>query len=313
MDPSILDRALDFFAPSLNPGAVVNFTGGEPLLVFSMIKRAVTRLNGSDVDFALATNGSLITREIAGFLDSHQFAILLSWDGPLQARQRGEFLQVANAVRLLLSHQSIRLETNTVITPSSVHFLAPTLRWIHAAGITAMHVTPDRTANWTYPALEELERQLMLISCRKDGRSQHEHLPLPLASLPIQGQTGVPVCTAGRDRLALSPYGEVWGCHRFVDFFCDGRPHMQRSQYAFGELERFITGYPDTYNRLLPSYQRLRPSYYSNERGLCIDCPDLSLCGVCPVPFGPGVVGAIPASACRIQAVLRRFTRPPCD
>jgi len=314
MQPAILDQAVDFFTPHLNPGCVVNFTGGEPILAFPLIERAVKRLAGQGVSFALATNGSLITPRIADFLDQHRFVVLLSWDGPLQPRQRGAPHRVAQAMRLLRSRQGIRLESNTVVTPESVHLLEPALREIHAAGINALHVNPDRSACWTQPALDELAEQLRLAAGLGSGSATRSHRPaLPLVSLPVQPRKAPLLCTAGQDRLAISPRGEVWGCHRFVDYFEFGGPHVQRRHYAFGALDLFMAGFPDTYLGKLPAYLRLRPEFYSGEHGLCLNCPDRQLCGVCPVPFGSGVIGEIPVSACRIQALLRPIIRPSCD
>lgn len=314
MAPAVLDGAIDFFAPRLNPGAMVNFTGGEPLLAFPLLEKAVSRLEGRSLTFGLATNGSLLTAEMADFLDHHRFSVLLSWDGTLQSAQRGAANRVASAARLLSRRSGIQLETNTVVTPESVHHLDTALRHISDAGITAMHVTPDRSTVWPPAAVAELGRQLELSGGHRNGQPRKSNgPPLPLVSLPEAPPHSPMDCTAGMDRLAVSPRGEVWGCHRFIDYFDSGDEHVLRNRYSFGGLEEFVTGFPETYHRRLRAYRTLQPRFYRNEKGLCLDCPDSLTCGVCPVPFGPGVVGVIPASACRVQALMRQFTRPSCD
>ena len=292
----------------------MNFTGGEPLLAFPLLEKAVSRLQGRDLKFGLATNGSLLTGKIGDFLDRHRFLVLLSWDGTIQAGQRGAPRRVERAARLLRRRSGVRLETNTVVTPRTVHLLDSALRYIRDAGITAMHVTPDRAAVWTPAAVAELGRQLELSGAHRDGQPRlSQGPPLPLVSLPETPPHSPTNCTAGVDRLAISPRGEVWGCHRFIDYFDCEDGHVLRNRYSFGGLAEFRAGFPETYTSHLPAYRALQPRFYRNDEGLCLDCPDSSTCGICPVPFGPGVVGVIPASACRIQALMRRFTRPALD
>jgi len=64
----------------------ITFYGGEPLLNFSLIKDTVEYaekiFKEKRVSFSITTNASLITKEIACFLLSHDFNVLVSIDGP---------------------------------------------------------------------------------------------------------------------------------------------------------------------------------------------------------------------------------------
>jgi uncharacterized protein len=66
----------------------VIFHGGEPLLLFSEMKRIVAfaesagREHDCSVGYSVQTNGVLLDDEIIGFLDAHAFDIGMSLDGP---------------------------------------------------------------------------------------------------------------------------------------------------------------------------------------------------------------------------------------
>jgi len=64
----------------------VGFYGGEPLLEFDLIKKAMNyateAAEGKSVTFNITTNGSLLTEEIARFLLKYNTTVVVSIDGP---------------------------------------------------------------------------------------------------------------------------------------------------------------------------------------------------------------------------------------
>ena len=305
-----LRRAVDFFVPFLNPAASISFYGGEPLLSFNRIKAAVNLilshpdLSVKPPEFSRTTNGTLITKGIADFFDRHGFTVLFSWDGPLQETQRGAAEQVSKTLDELKNRTGIRLETNTVVTPESVHRLSETMRFIYHRGIRSLHFSPDRSVEWSDRALEELDSQLNIINKWMEGLKSSSGPPV--ITLHPRSVAGPFFCPASTDRFSISAAGEVWGCFRFHDYFDDGQIHMQRERYCLGRLENFIEHFPSSLLDHRKTYMQLRPAYFINSKGLCLDCADVDSCDVCPVPFGKGIVGHILESNCRIQTILRR-------
>ena len=63
----------------------ISFFGGEPLLSFELIKKIVDYIESyySDylVHYMITTNGTLITKEIAEFMEENKFDIMISIDG----------------------------------------------------------------------------------------------------------------------------------------------------------------------------------------------------------------------------------------
>ena len=79
-------RAVDLLSSSTRRRADVTFLGGEPLLGFPLIVRAVRRLGrrfprNRRPDYTIATNGLLLTPRRLAFLERHRFDIQLSFDG----------------------------------------------------------------------------------------------------------------------------------------------------------------------------------------------------------------------------------------
>lgn len=64
-----------------------HFYGGEPLLNFKVIRQIVAaaqlsaRQTGTQTDFHITTNGTLLTPEVADFMDEHHFTVYFSIDG----------------------------------------------------------------------------------------------------------------------------------------------------------------------------------------------------------------------------------------
>ncbi len=92
MTPETMDKTIDFIHNTPEKVITIEFTGGEPLLRFDLVKRAIERSerlskeNGKDVKFALITNAAYLTEEIVDFFveKKNTTSICLSLDGPKQ-------------------------------------------------------------------------------------------------------------------------------------------------------------------------------------------------------------------------------------
>lgn len=64
----------------------VGFYGGEPLLEFELLKDTVTIsqkiFEGKPINYTITTNGTLLTEQVLEFLQSYEFQVILSLDGP---------------------------------------------------------------------------------------------------------------------------------------------------------------------------------------------------------------------------------------
>lgn len=86
------------------------FYGGEPLLYWEAIKEIVEKTNAK---YAIITNGLLLDKEKAAFLNKHEFGVTVSWDGYNTKKSRGVDVLEKNIENILKVHN---LSFNGVIT-----------------------------------------------------------------------------------------------------------------------------------------------------------------------------------------------------
>ncbi|MBI5021172.1 MAG: radical SAM protein [Ignavibacteriales bacterium] len=89
----VAKKAVDFFLErSIQARDIsVGFYGGEPLIVYNLIRRTVKYIQSRtsrDISYHLTTNGSLLTEKIIKFLIEHKFTINISLDGPEHIHDR---------------------------------------------------------------------------------------------------------------------------------------------------------------------------------------------------------------------------------
>jgi|GEM_PF-2178131 uncharacterized protein len=83
MELSVLYRTLDWLH-DINPNCSISFYGGEPLLEFEKIQRAIQyckKRNYTFNNFTITTNGSLLKDQILTFLVKNNFNLSISYDG----------------------------------------------------------------------------------------------------------------------------------------------------------------------------------------------------------------------------------------
>lgn len=93
----VAQKAIDFFIKhsKKDKSRYIGFYGGEPLLNYKLIKKVVEYAEErlEDVTFAITTNATLITDEIAEFFLDHNFNIIISLDGPRELHDANRIMQ----------------------------------------------------------------------------------------------------------------------------------------------------------------------------------------------------------------------------
>lgn len=116
-----------------SPEVYIGFYGGEPLLVFDMLKKAVEYaeevFEGKKVNYTVTTNATLFSEEIIEFFEQYHIQTMISLDGPKEIHDRnrvfengqGTFDSVMNKVNLIRTKYPQFFKTisfNMVIDPS---------------------------------------------------------------------------------------------------------------------------------------------------------------------------------------------------
>lgn len=106
-----------------------HFYGGEPLMNFDSIQRIVAgaeakaQETGTQTDYHITTNGTLLSSEIADFMDEHRFTVYFSIDGDEENHDelrkyvngKGSFRDVERNLAYLRTKQGVHLIGSSVI------------------------------------------------------------------------------------------------------------------------------------------------------------------------------------------------------
>ena len=305
-------EALDFFHPYFADDSYINFTGGEPLLEFDTIQRSVNHIekthpNQKKITYTLTTNGSLITDEVAAFLNDYRFSVMVSFDGLAQerGRQKGSFESTVKVLKKLQRFENIELETNSVFTVNTVGQLSESIRFIAEMGIHRIGFALSTVPAWNDDSLKRLKMQLAsLREFSSDWYEKNNIIPITTFQKP---EPGIFSCSAGTDRLALAPDGNVWGCYLFAEFFKNRRDTEAYKRYCFGKLDDFIKNHQEIYPDILANHASLRMDLFATSERYCILCPDLGECGVCPIDaaLATSALGKLPDWMCGMKKAFR--------
>lgn len=107
-----------------------HFYGGEPTMNMKAIRHAVDAAEeiaarvGAVAEFMITTNGTLVTEEVAAFMNQHRFTVYVSIDGDeathdanrLYRSGRGSFAKVVEAIERLRRQPDVRLVGSSVIS-----------------------------------------------------------------------------------------------------------------------------------------------------------------------------------------------------
>src|SRR5262249_32630174 len=106
-----------------------HFYGGEPLMNFDVIRRIVARAEaaaaatGTRTDYYITTNGTLLSRDVADFMDEHRFTVYFSIDGDQENHDelrryvngRGSYEDVERNLEYLRTRPGVHLIGSSVI------------------------------------------------------------------------------------------------------------------------------------------------------------------------------------------------------
>lgn len=304
--------------PFLENSFYLKFYGGEPLLNFNLIDKIVNSLENKNIKpqkraiYTITTNGSLLTEEIIQFFDRRRFLVTLSFDGLAQEITRGKAgnRNIIKAIDRMLRFPAISLETNSVFTPLTVEYLSKSIKFILDLGVPSVNFSLSATDFWDQTSLAKL----------KDEMSKLREITLSIkgtcGSIPIkmfneEKDKGIFYCAAGRDRLAITADGQIWGCFLFADYFREKKRAPEFNKYYFGILDDFIADGQAVYSDKLSNYSRLSMDNFKTKESDCFLCPELEYCHVCPISAAlSGLpLGRIPDHLCTIQRIKHEEIR----
>ena len=226
----------------------VTFFGGEPLLNFPVVRAIVAycsakaESSGVKFDYAMTTNGTIVTDEIIDFLLEHRITPMVSYDGPQQTKNRpfgsGESSKklVEKNIRRL-TDAGLRLRLRAPLTQEAISHEA-------VDGLVRLTTRLGAQSVVTSPASEiknaDLSQDPSSLPQHDDGARIREifkaatRRSIGLARSGIREEVkfdpynrligalaggkavGLGKCGAGFGMVAASTDGRLFPCHRFV-------------------------------------------------------------------------------------------------
>ena len=254
-----------------NRKVTVVLFGGEPLLRFPLLRaavheaRAMAGERGKEISFSLTTNGTLLTREIAGFLVENGVSVCVSIDGPREvhdrnrpyASGRGSYDDVERGLSHLMERRAGHPVSARVTLGRGAVDVRSTFRHLRGLGFDEIGFAPASASEGSGETLSEEELDLVLDGFRDlaagyaaDVRGRRMPAFGNLTQILAMVHRGEPMpypCGAGIGMLAADPSGILYPCHRLCGV---GDP--------MGDSSRGIA--PDARARFLDGARRRRES-----------------------------------------------------
>jgi radical SAM protein with 4Fe4S-binding SPASM domain len=314
MPEQTLENAMVFYFPFLTDRFDLNFYGGEPLLAFDLIKKAISKTSSLNEklqkkgEYSLTTNGSFMTEEILDFLNNHKFSVELSFDGlahDLQ-RKKGSSRKVTNTLKELLDYPNIQVEVNSVFTSSTIDTLYESIKYILNFGVPRVNFSLSTIARWDEDSLEKYKMELTKL------RGLLLRIYKNRGNIPVRnfGEGGSFKrrrfsCVAGEDRFVVTPNSDVWGCFLFSDYFKGKERSLEFDKYYFGNLMDFANDHESIYPKISKNYSKLTMSKFFSAGKDCLFCSYFEHCRVCPInaAFSGSEIGNIQEHICKLKRI----------
>jgi sulfatase maturation enzyme AslB (radical SAM superfamily) len=283
------------------------FLGGEPLLEFDLLRRAVSHaksldLGGKYFHFSISTNGTLISDAVADYLDEHEFNVQLSFDGVQSAqdyRGLGTFKTLDHVLDSLRAHHALlfrdRLRIAVTLVPETVSFLPKSIQYLFEKDVREITINSCIAPHpgWQSDKIQEVDEAFALVAeLSRNHMEQTGAIPVTVlrkANDEIPERNGkTPLCNGLTGKtLALDLDGQIYTCPLFAKSyqkFPSGSLMEKTSILKFGHIND-----PETRRRTalskLSGLKILRASLNQcgSSYGICSECNLRVRCSVCPV------------------------------
>lgn len=259
-----------------------HFYGGEPLLNFKVIQQIVTAANakatatGSHADYHITTNGTLLDREVADFMDQHRFTVFFSIDGDAEHHDelrkyrngKGSFAAVKANLEYLRTKSGVHLIGSSVIRKGLP--LQQALELLEENGAQQCKAERVRLRDDELLALEGADHDEYIrdiegliehyVSRLSSGRKP---MDFRLSSKILQVYTRTRrnfFCPAGERMFGISSNGEIYPCAL----------HVGRPQSKLGDIRHGVD---------LDKQQAFRKKFSPENQKECRTCWTRHLCG----------------------------------
>ena len=237
MTDGVLENAIDFAfqQASQRDRLDIGLFGGEPMLEWPLVKKAVRRVEQQagyvdhDVRLSLVTNGTLLTPKRLDYLRNHPIILQVSCDGPPHVQDRHRcFPDGQSSAALVETHLAAAYATlpavlvNMVFGPDTYPFLCDSIRYLTDLGARQVILNPDYGADWSEEDIAGLKSEFrrmadLYLEFYASGKPVFISLiDEKIAVILRGGYAASERCQMGYAEFAFSPQGYIFPCERLV-------------------------------------------------------------------------------------------------
>lgn len=288
----VAKQAVDMYFRNIvkNPEAfryyqkTISFYGGEPLLNFPLIRKIIEytqatytlELKEMDPNFqyALVTNGTLITKEIADFLAQHkEIAIGISIDGKKDIHNqkriyrsgRGSFDRAIRGCDLLRRAGCTNISISCTVDTHNIDELKSLLELQKEYGFTSINLNLLLDTEEERVSLEYMKRASIRIleyfECAREKGVYEERVMRKVKSF-ISHKIHAFDCQATGNQVVCSPSGQIGVCHEGIGL----------KNFFFANIS---SDFDFHNNPILKEWSGRSPLTMPQ----CFDCPAIGICG----------------------------------
>lgn len=163
----------------------VEFTGGEPLLKFNLIKQIIDYFSMENFRnysfvYSMVTNGTLFYDEVKKYCEDYKFALSLSLDGPEQIYNKNRILKSGSGafsdikIDNFIDYDGM-VTANMVISEDNYMEFYNSFKYIIERGFTRIKSVSDMHKIWTEDEIKVLEKNFrecaeLYFVCNKYGQ-----------------------------------------------------------------------------------------------------------------------------------------------
>jgi uncharacterized protein len=263
MGEATLRRGLERLLPLAGERLTLSFFGGEPLLNFPLVRRAIeladrlARDTGRVVSYALTTNGTLLDEEILSVLKDRIAHLAISLDGDAAASRGRVFRDGAPAFAAIMANlerlreRGIPFGLRATVTPDNVGQAVETVDFLAGLGPVSVRLLPAQGIAWPAESRRRLGEAMAALNRRglqamlAGGQPQACEHAYRLVAHRAGGEAATRPCLAGGGVLALAADGRVYPCEHFVGVAAMAMGHVGDDEFPgsrYREVAARFTG-----------------------------------------------------------------------
>jgi len=262
-----LKKGIDLFLRCSTKDPTINFTGGEPLLYWEILRELIEYIREKKrrIFMVVSTNGTLLDKEMFKFLKKYNVALSVSLDGKKEVNDiyRGSFETVWGNIKDL---DRERIKISSVFTPKTINYLVENIKFFVKHGFRQFDFYPEVYGLWSKDQLRNLERVFSQLKLSFNGNSQETKFQF--IDRILHKNTENFCC----QKLNLASDGNFYLCDKVFSFFDE-----RRKKYMVGDTQKGIN--EDKREKLL---KEAKKEILKETQNKCLKCSWQNYC-FCPI------------------------------